>query len=118
MNREKKKNGDDKTSINQLLTAIFIYSSIFFAAGLTYDIVLYTLDAKWFLLAANTAALLMMGAVFAVYAAGKTDSDIALFANMLIVTLNLAVPSSTRESSTGRTPRSPYCWECASAPCR
>ncbi len=33
----------------------------------------------------------MMGAVFAVYAAGKTDSDIALFANMLIVTLNLAV---------------------------
>ena len=91
MNREKKKNGDDKTSINQLLTAIFIYSSIFFAAGLTYDIVLYTLDAKWFLLAANTAALLMMGAVFAVYAAGKTDSDIALFANMLIVTLNLAV---------------------------
>ena len=97
MNREKKKNGDDKTSINQLLTAIFIYSSIFFAAGLTYDIVLYTLDAKWFLLAANTAALLMMGAVFAVYAAGKTDSDIA---------------------STGRTPRSPYCWECASAPCR
>ena len=91
MNREKKKNGDDKTSINQLLTAIFIYSSIVFAAGLTYDIVLYTLDAKWFLLAANTAALLMMGAVFAVYAAGKTDSDIALFANMLIVTLNLAV---------------------------
>ena len=91
MNREKKKNGDDKTSINQLLTAIFIYSSIFFAAGLTYDIVLYTLDAKWFLLAANTAALLMMGAVFAVYAAGKTDADIALFANMLIVTLNLAV---------------------------
>ena len=87
----KEKNGDDKTSINQLLTAIFIYSSIFFAAGLTYDIVLYTLDAKWFLLAANTAALLMMGAVFAVYAAGKTDSDIALFANMLIVTLNLAV---------------------------
>ena len=76
MNREKKKNGDDKTSINQLLTAIFIYSSIFFAAGLTYDIVLYTLDAKWFLLAANTAALLMMGVVFAVYAAGKTDSDI------------------------------------------
>lgn len=46
MNREKKKNGDDKTSINQLLTAIFIYSSIFFAAGLTYDIVLYTLDAN------------------------------------------------------------------------
>ena len=74
MNREKKKNGDDKTSINQLLTAIFIYSSIFFAAGLTYDIVLYTLDAKWFLLAANTAALLMMGAVFAVYAAGKTET--------------------------------------------
>ena len=78
MNREKKKNGDDKTSINQLLTAIFIYSSIFFAAGLTYDIVLYTLDAKWFLLAANTAALLMMGAVFAVYAAAVSYTHLTL----------------------------------------
>ena len=39
MNREKKKNGDDKTSINQLLTAIF--QIVHLVTGLKFDQVFF-----------------------------------------------------------------------------
>lgn len=81
---------ENRMSVNRLLTAIFLYSSVFFAAGLIYDIVLYLLAGTWYLCIANAVSLLLMGGVLVLYLSKRMNPDISLFTDMLVITLNIS----------------------------
>lgn len=74
----------------QIITAAFTYSTIFFVAGLIYDLTLYILTGEWIMYLVNSLAALSMTGVFIVYRIGKSSPDTGLLINMFIISFNLS----------------------------
>lgn len=75
----------------QIVTAAFTYSTIFFVAGLSYDLALYIIAKDWIMCVVNSLAILSMIGVFIVYRIGKSIPDTGLLINMFVISFNLSL---------------------------
>lgn len=75
----------------KIVSAAFVYSALFFIAGLVYDLILYITCSDWTMCGVNTASIILVAAVFATYRVGKSSSpDTGMLISMLIISANIA----------------------------
>lgn len=80
----------DNKGPQQIVSAVFICSTIFFVAGLIYDLFLYISGTDLIMCLTNGISILLITVVFAVYRTGKISPDTGMLINMLAISLNIS----------------------------